>query len=107
VCERYLGDMEFFGEALREREDDFLRIREFPLDRIESETGIAPWEWPAGSPPVVFVMQWGELVALPSMQNPDEPWFTGDETPFDVIRLTYEFMGGDWMALEDDAYAEE
>lgn len=107
VCERYLRDMEFFGEALEERDDELLRIREFPLDRIEVDTGIAPWEWPAGSPPVVFVVQWGEIITVPGSQDFEKRWYTGDETPLDIIRQTYEFMGGDWMALEDDAYAGE
>ncbi|MEQ9617376.1 MAG: hypothetical protein RLN60_05010 [Phycisphaerales bacterium] len=106
VCERYLTEMELFAEVLERREDEFLRIHEFSVDEVEAQTGIEPWEWPMGSPPVLFVVEYGEIMVAPGQDDLERRWYTGEETPLDIIRITYEMLGGDYASLEDELYAE-
>ena len=107
VCESYLGDMKLFGELLESRDDELLRIHEFSVDEVETQTGIEGWEWPEGSPPVLFFVQYGEIQPVPGSDDLDRRWWTGEDTPFDIIRLTYEdTLGGDYVFLEDELYAE-
>jgi len=106
VCEMYLRDMELFGEILEARGDEFLRIHEFSVDEVEAATGIEAWEWPQGSPPVLFLVQYGEITPVPGSDDFEQRWWTGDQTPRDIIRLTYEMLGGDYVVLEEALYAE-
>ena len=57
------------------------------------------------SPPLVFVVQYGALVEpVPGDATFEKSWHSAEETPMDMVRQTYEFMGGDFITLEDEVY---